>query len=74
MDLLEGEGNDIDQVLEQSRHAGNGASTTSGSGSGGSNYAFIDGSARYYKCPKAMFPLNLWCITDTDRQKYSHVY
>jgi prepilin-type N-terminal cleavage/methylation domain-containing protein/prepilin-type processing-associated H-X9-DG protein len=74
MDLLEGEGNDIDQVLEQSRHGGTGASATSGSGSGGSNYAFTDGSARYYKCPTAMFPLNLWCITDANRQKYAHVY
>jgi prepilin-type N-terminal cleavage/methylation domain-containing protein/prepilin-type processing-associated H-X9-DG protein len=74
MDLLEGNGNDIDQVLEQSRHSGTGANATSGSGSGGSNYAFTDGSARYYKCPKVMYPLNLWCISDTDRQNYAHVY
>jgi len=77
MDLLEGNnGNDIDQVLEQSRHGGSGAvSDTSGSyGSGGSNYTFADGSARYYKCPKAMSPLNLWCITDANRLKFAHVY
>jgi prepilin-type N-terminal cleavage/methylation domain-containing protein/prepilin-type processing-associated H-X9-DG protein len=75
MDLLEGNnGNDIDQVLEQSRHSGTGASATSGSGSGGSNYAFTDGSARYLKCPAAMFPLNLWCVTDTNRQLYAHTY
>jgi prepilin-type N-terminal cleavage/methylation domain-containing protein/prepilin-type processing-associated H-X9-DG protein len=68
MDMLEGaNGNDIDQVVEQSRHAGRGASTTSGSGSGGSNYAFTDGSARYLKCPAAMSPLNLWCISDANR-------
>ena len=55
MDLLEGGGNDNDMVLEQSRHSGSGSvSTTSGSaGAGGSNYAFIDGSARYLKCPLA---------------------
>ena len=68
MDLYEGaNGNDIDQVVEQSRHAGRGASTTSGSGAGGSNYAFADGSARYLRCPKAMSPLNLWCISDANR-------
>ena len=76
MDLLEGGGNDNDQVLEQSRHGGNGTvSTTSGSaGAGGSNYAFTDGSARYYKCPKALSPLNLWCVTDSNRQYYAHIY
>ncbi len=75
MDLLEGNGNDIDQVLEQSRHSGSGVvSTTSGSGSGGSNYAFTDGSVRYINCPAAMSPLNLWCISDSDRLNYAHVY
>ena len=77
MDLLEGaNGNDIDQVFEQSRHSGTGiVSTTSGSaGAGGSNYAVADGSARYMKCPKAMFPLNLWCISDANRQSYAHNY
>ncbi len=75
MDLLGGKnGDDIDQVLEQSRHSGNGASAISGSGSGGSNYTFTDGSARYFKCPAAMSPLNLWCITDTNRAYYAHVF
>jgi prepilin-type N-terminal cleavage/methylation domain-containing protein len=77
MDLLEGTaGNDIDQVLEQTRHAGSGVvSTTSGSaGAGGSNYAFTDGSSRYFKSPAAMFPLNLWCINDADRESYAHDY
>ncbi len=77
MDLLEGaNGNDVDKVLEQNRHSGSGAvSQTSGAaGSGGSNYAFTDGSARYYKFPAAMSPLNLWCITDTNRSYYAHYY
>jgi prepilin-type N-terminal cleavage/methylation domain-containing protein len=76
MDLLEGNGNDIDQVLEQCRHSGNGiVSTNSGSaGAGGSNDAFSDGSARYYKCPKSMWPLNLWCINDSNRQYFAHNY
>ena len=74
MDIFEGNGNDIDNVLEQSRHSGSGANPVTGSGSGGSNYAFADGSARYYRCPTAMFPLNLWCVADTNRVKYAHVF
>ena len=76
MDLLEGNGNDIDSVLEQSRHSASTAvgSTSGSTGGGGSNYAFTDGSARYYKSPRALSPLNLWCITDADRQFYAHVY
>ena len=75
MDLLEGNtGNDMEKVLEQSRHGGSGAiSTTSGlEGSGGSNHAFTDGSARYFKCPTATAPLNLWCISDAKRLEYAH--
>lgn len=79
MDLLESGqggvvGNDINEILEQSRHGGTGANSVNGSGVGGSNYAFTDGSARYYKCPAAMYPLNLWCITDSNRQYYAHIY
>ena len=75
MDLLEGNtGNDMETVLEQSRHGGGGVvSTTSGlDGSGGSNHAFTDGSARYFKCPTATAPLNLWCISDVKRLEYAH--
>ena len=74
MDLFEGQsGNDFDAILEQSRHAGSGVIAKSGSsGSGGSNYAFTDGSARYYKCPTATGPLNLWCIADAYRQYFAH--
>lgn len=74
MDLLEGFLGNDNQVAEESRHSGKGASNVSSSGAGGSNYAFADGSARYYKCPTAMSPLNLWCIADTNRLKYAHVY
>ena len=76
MDLLEGGGNDNDQVLEQSRHSLTGAvSLTSGSaGTGGANYAFGDGGVRYFKCPSALSPLNLWCITDVNRLYYAHIY
>jgi prepilin-type N-terminal cleavage/methylation domain-containing protein len=63
MDVNEGTGNDFSGVLEQSRHDSRGPDT----GTGGSNYAFSDGSAKYMKVYTALYPLNLWCVTDTNR-------
>jgi prepilin-type N-terminal cleavage/methylation domain-containing protein/prepilin-type processing-associated H-X9-DG protein len=73
MDLLEGVGNDISQVAEQSRHGGN-AFAANGIGSGGANYSFADGSARFLKCPNAFNPLNIWCISDADRSSPNYVH
>jgi prepilin-type N-terminal cleavage/methylation domain-containing protein/prepilin-type processing-associated H-X9-DG protein len=56
MDLFENYGNDLG-VLNQVRH----------DGGNGSNYAFADGSARYLKNHMALYPLNLWAISDTNR-------
>jgi len=50
-------GNDFTQV-EQSRH---GITRTS---SGGSNYAFADGGARYLAFGKMFMPETLWAVTD----------
>ena len=66
-------GDDFSGVLEESRHAGSGVSTD-GKGSGGSNYAFFDGSTRYIKDPNSVYPLNLWCISDADRAGYAINY
>jgi prepilin-type N-terminal cleavage/methylation domain-containing protein/prepilin-type processing-associated H-X9-DG protein len=65
MDLWEGKftGND-DDVVEHACH-----SLTRRDG--GSNYAFADGSARYLKRGTAVWPLNLWCVEDVDRQTYA---
>ena len=63
MDVNEGAGNDFSGVLEESRHDSRGPDTETG----GSNYAFSDGSARYMKVHTALYPLNLWCISDTNR-------
>jgi prepilin-type N-terminal cleavage/methylation domain-containing protein len=71
MDLLElerngGVGNDLFQ-LEPGRH---GASSGQ-SGTGGSDYSFADGSVRYFKSGKALWPANLWAVTDAGRLKYA---
>jgi len=60
MDFLEPPiGNDVDE-LEHARHNG-------GSRSGGSDYAFVDGSTRYLRYGKSLAPVNLWAITETWR-------
>ncbi|MEO6181646.1 MAG: prepilin-type N-terminal cleavage/methylation domain-containing protein [Verrucomicrobiota bacterium] len=71
MDLLEPEssgavGNDLFQ-LDRSRHNGTGPNT----GSGGSNYAFVDGSVRFIKFGAILFPENLWAVTAADRTNYA---
>lgn len=72
MDVNEGAaGNDFDGILDQSRHDTVGNAST---GSGGSNYAMTDGSARYIKYPQVLDPLNLWTISDFSRQEYSVSY
>lgn len=68
MDLLEDKGNDVDRVergCHSTTHAG------SQSKSGGSNYAFMDGSVRYLKFGMDVWPENLWAITDEDRKTYA---
>ncbi len=68
MDLLEGQGNDADQ-LEHGAHSAMRAGTLGKAG--GSNYAFADGSARYLKFGKDIYPLNLWAVSDEDRLIYA---
>ena len=67
MDLLEPEpsgavGNDLFQ-LDRSRHGGTGPNTSSG----GSNYAFVDGSVRFIKFGAILFPENQWAVTAAGR-------
>jgi len=68
MDLLEGQGNDADQV-ERGCHSALRSGTLSRSG--GSNYAFTDGSARYLKYGKDVWPQNLWAVEDADRTSFA---
>ena len=62
MDLYEGLGNDNDQI-EKGRHSAPVLQT----GAGGSNYAMVDGSARFVKYWDSVKPLNLWAVTDFGR-------
>jgi prepilin-type N-terminal cleavage/methylation domain-containing protein/prepilin-type processing-associated H-X9-DG protein len=62
MDMLEGVGgNDADKA-EHSAHSG---------AHGGSNFAFVDGSARLLKYGTSVWPLNLWAISDWARSHYA---
>ena len=51
--------NDINGVVEQTRHSSQGK----GRG-GGSNYAFGDGSVRFYRFGQTLIPVNMWAVTD----------
>lgn len=63
MDFYEGVGNDLDR-LERGRHSNTRPPTP---GRGGSNYAMADGSARFIRYFAALYPLNLWALSDADR-------
>jgi len=69
MDMLEGRGgNDADRI-EHGCHSG----TLHRSRSGGSNYAFVDGSVRFLKYGRCTWPLNQWAVTEADRMTYAFV-
>ena len=68
MDLEEGVGNDVDKV-EQGCHSV--IRPSAAAKSGGSNFAFVDGSARYKKFGTTVWPQNLWAVSDTNRTKYA---
>ena len=75
MDLKEGlAGNDFGGIANQSRHDSNPEDSEAGMGSGGSNYAMADGSARYIKFPNALYPLNLWAVSETNREAFKNAY
>jgi prepilin-type N-terminal cleavage/methylation domain-containing protein/prepilin-type processing-associated H-X9-DG protein len=58
MDFGQGKGNDKEEVNQNMHKSG------SGKTSGGSNFAFADGSTRMLRYGGSVRPLNLWAITD----------
>lgn len=66
MDMLEGKGgNDFDRVehgCHSSLHTGK---------TGGSNFTFMDGSVRFLRYGRSVWPLNQWAVSDADRQAYA---
>jgi len=51
---------DDEKQLDQTKHSAD----VRFANSGGSDYAFTDGSARFLKWGKAFSPVNLWAVTD----------
>ena len=49
------------EVIDQTRHGGNART-------GGANFSFADGSARYLRFGQSLSPLNLWGVTDEWRE------
>ena len=66
MDLNEGVGNDLDQV-EQGCHG----TANKGLYSGGSDFAFVDGSTRRMRYGATVWPLNLWAVNDSNRLAFA---
>ena len=63
MDFYQGEGNDFEEVDQAKHRASDGKRR-----SGGSNYAFADGSVRFLKWGTTMNPENLWAVTEQWRK------
>jgi prepilin-type N-terminal cleavage/methylation domain-containing protein/prepilin-type processing-associated H-X9-DG protein len=68
MDLLEGFGNDADQV-ERGCHSTQRSGTVSRSG--GSNFGFADGSVRFLRFGREVWPENLWAVVEADRKQFA---
>jgi hypothetical protein len=58
VDLLQGGGNHLEQI-DEGRHATGGPRGKSG----GSDFGFADGSARFLRYGQSLSPLNLWAVT-----------
>jgi prepilin-type processing-associated H-X9-DG protein len=67
MDMLEGQGgNDADRVEHGCHNVSHRAT-----GAGGSNFTYVDGSVRYVKAGRSVWPLNQWAVSDANRLTYA---
>ena len=56
--------------LDQNRHSNGGHRGTT---SGGANYVFIDGSARFLRYGQSVVPINMWAVTEGWRNLFAPV-
>ena len=63
MDFMQGDVGNDNEMIDQGRHSrGSG-----GSKSGGANFSFCDGGARYLKYWRSLSPINMWGVMDAWR-------
>jgi prepilin-type N-terminal cleavage/methylation domain-containing protein/prepilin-type processing-associated H-X9-DG protein len=63
MDLLEGAGNQVDQI-ERSRHSTRKPRMDAKTTNGGSNYTFIDGHAEFLRYRNSLYPIDMWAVDE----------
>jgi prepilin-type N-terminal cleavage/methylation domain-containing protein/prepilin-type processing-associated H-X9-DG protein len=63
MDLLEGAGNQVDQI-ERSQHSTRKLHMDVKTTNGGSNYTFIDGHAEFLRYRNSLYPIDMWAVED----------
>jgi prepilin-type processing-associated H-X9-DG protein len=66
LDLLQGEGNDMDMIAF-GMHNNEGEAV----GGGGANYTFCDGSVRFLTGNQSYYPINRWAVIDEWRTNTS---
>jgi prepilin-type N-terminal cleavage/methylation domain-containing protein/prepilin-type processing-associated H-X9-DG protein len=69
MDMLQNEHGGLNNLIYNVQHGRHGAAKPTTSG--GSNYVFCDGSARYIKFGSDVFPLCLWAVSPQDKLTYA---
>ncbi len=71
MDFRQGDVGNDNEVIDQGRHSK--GSNRDGTHTGGSNFAFCDGSARYIRYWRSLSPYNLWAVMDIWRTNVPNI-
>jgi prepilin-type N-terminal cleavage/methylation domain-containing protein/prepilin-type processing-associated H-X9-DG protein len=70
MDFLQGDVGNDNEMIDQGRHSKSGGRRDQ---SGGANFAFCDGGARFLKYWRSLTPFNLWAVMDSWRTNVPNV-